>query len=431
MKRAIVVGVMACVVGVMGADFNVKGYGAKGDGTTVDTTAIQKAVDAAGTAGGGRVVVPAGDYACGSIRLRAGVDLHLEKGATLKGSARSEDYADFPDEICTIHPEKSKKVFVYAWDANDIAITGEGVIDAQGPKFFDTSKGGAYWPKPPVQRPRMVQFVGCRGVRLSGVTFKDSPCWTMLIRLCENVEVDGIVIDGDQRMINNDGIDFDGCRHVRVGNSRFRTCDDCIVLRAMREPGIAERVVCEDVVVSNCTLNSACQTIRLGCPSDDTIRNAVFRNLVGEGNNGIFADYPERYLRSDDEGYMDISGITFENYRGTFRGSAIQIVSQPGVKIRRADGFVFRDFDVTSAQPLRFIGNKDHEIGSVLLENVKAQVKGTGAPYVARGCRGLVFKDVSFRDQSAPDGAVTAEPGSDAPLKRQKSVSWESTTKRK
>ena len=72
----------------------------------------------------------------------------------------------------------------------------------------------------------MVQFVRCRRVRLEGATFKDSPMWTMFIRLCEDVVADGITVVGDQRMINNDGIDFDACRRVRVGNSFFKTGDD-------------------------------------------------------------------------------------------------------------------------------------------------------------------------------------------------------------
>lgn len=392
---------------------------------------IQRAIDAVAAAGGGRVVVPAGDYPVGSIRLRSHVDLHLSRGSRLLGGTKSEDYDDFPDEICSIHPEKSRKVLVYAYDARNIAITGEGVIDGQGPLFFDTKNvpEGRSYAKPPVQRPRMVQFVRCTGVKLQGVTFKDSPCWTMLIRLCNDIDVAGISITADQRMINNDGIDFDGCRRVRVVDSRFKTGDDCLILRAMREKGSAERVVCEDVIVSNCVLNSWCQTIRLGCPSDDTIRNAVFTDIVAEGRNGIFADYPTRYLRPDDEGFMDISNIVIQNYSGSFRGSAVQIVSQPGVKVRNVDAFVFRNLNVKSAQPFRFIGNKGHEIKSVLLENVTAEIVGDKAPYEVRGCTGLVFRNVSFCGRKAPDGPVAAEPGSAAPLVRGTSSSWESKKK--
>lgn len=226
-------------------------------------------------------------------------------------------------------------------------------------------------------------------------------------------------------MINNDGIDIDSCRHVRVHDSRFKTCDDCLILRAMREhPG--EHVVCEDVVVSNCDLDSCCQTIRLGCPSDDTIRNARFTDIRAKGQNGIFADYPERYLRPDDTGFMDISDITVDNYTGTFTGSALQIVSEPGVRVRNVDGLTFRNFTVKSALPLRFIGNSGCEIKTVCLENFVADVGEADTPYVAAGCLGLDFRNVTMNGTRCPDGRVCSRPGSTEPLKRSQSVSWES-----
>ena len=365
-------------------------------------TDIQAAIDRAHSKGGGVVVVPEGQYEVGSIQLKSGVELHLEKGAYLLGSSKSEDYFSFPEDVCRIRPEGSSKVLVYAYDAHDITITGEGTIDGQGPLFFDRAKEkNGYYPKPPVERPRMVQFVRCEGVRLEGVTYKDSPCWTMLLRFCKNVEVDGISIEADQKMINNDGIDFDGCTHVRVRNSNFKTCDDCIVLRAMREyPG--QNVVCEDIIVENCRLDSRCQTIRLGCPSDDTIRDAFFTGIEATGNNGIFADFPTRYLSKGDEGYMDIHDIAFDGYRGSFTGSALQVVSQPGVKTRRVDRLVFRNFDVSSVQPLRFVGNPGHEIGTVTLEDFKAEIKAGGDPIIVSGCNHLNLERVSINGQTIP-----------------------------
>ena len=158
----------------------------------------------------------------GTLRLRSHVELHLEKGAVLLGSTKRDDYDDFPRDVCSVSPESSYRALIQAWDAEDIAITGKGTIDGQGPAFYDRKPPRGHWPKPKF-RPLMVQFVRCRRVRLEGVTFKDSPMWTMFIRLCEDVVADGITVVGDQRMINNDGIDFDACRRVRVGNSFFKT----------------------------------------------------------------------------------------------------------------------------------------------------------------------------------------------------------------
>ena len=370
--------------------------------------AIQKAIDAAFAEGGGRVVVPAGEYPSGSLRLRSRVELHLEQGARLVGGTKSEDYFSFPDEICAIKPEHSSRVFLYAWNEQDLAVTGEGSVDAQGLAFFDHSTfRRGFFAKPPVERPRLVQFVNCRGIRLEGVTFRDSPCWAMLIRLCEDITVDGIKIYNDQRMINSDGIDFDGCRHVRVKNSDFRTGDDCLIMRAMREAGDDRQVVCEDVVVTDCTLDSACQCVRMGCPSDDTIRNITFRNITLKGNIGLNFDYPARYLRPTDEGYMDIHDIRFENVKGALRRIPIRIETEPGVKIRSVRNVLFKDFDIRGGQPNRFIGNVFSKI-----ENVR-------------------FENVTVNGERQPDGLVAADCSNAAPLKRVNVSSWETKTQKK
>jgi len=386
---------------------------------------IQASIDRASARGGGKVVVPEGEYHVSSILLKSHVDLHLEKGALLIGSEKSDDYDSFPQDVCTINPEKSTKVLLYAFDAEDIALTGEGTIDGSGPSFFeiDPDRPGTY-PKPPVERPLMVKFVRCSGVRLEDVTLKDSPCWTVMLRMCENITVNGITITADQKMINNDGIDFDGCRHAYVTNSTFKTCDDCLVLRAIKEYP-EQSVICEDIMVDNCDLNSVCQTVRLGCPGDDVIRNATFTNIRAEGHNGIFADFPTRYLSKEGSGCVDISGILFDGYSGVFYGSALQIVSEPGVTTRNVDGLVFRNIDVTSRRPLRFIGNAGHEIGNVVLENVNAVVEEEGDVIEVRGCTGLEFKNVSLNGQTYPDGIVAGEPGSDSVLGDIHSDSWE------
>lgn len=402
-------------------DGTVKTYRVKGS----RGADIQAQIDKAFARGGGRVIVPEGEYQVASIQLRSDVDLHLEDGAVLLGSTRSDDYDSFPQDVCSINPEKSTKVLLYAYDSENISLTGAGMIDGRGPSFFeiDPNREGTY-PKPPVERPLMVKFVRCSGVRLEGVTLKDSPCWTVMLRLCENIDINGITITADQKMINNDGIDFDGCRHARVSNSTFKTCDDCLVLRAIKEyPG--QEVICEDITATGCDLNSACQTIRLGCPSDGIIRNAAFTDIRAQGHNGIFADFPARYLSGDDTGSVDISGILFDGYTGEFYGSALQIVSEPGVTTHNVDGFIFRNIDVKSRRPLRFIGNAGHEIGSVILENFKADISTGGDPCQVRGCTGLEFRNVTLNSQKNPDGIISGAPGSDAALGNIVSESWE------
>jgi len=396
-----------------------------------DGPSIQKAIDAVSAKGGGRVVVPAGEYQSPSLRLYSGVELHLEKGALLRGSTRSEDYFDFPEDVCSVRPERSGRVFIYAWDAENIAITGEGIVDGRGKEFFSRteSKWNFTWPKPAHPRPRMVQFVRCRNIRLEGVTFEDSPGWTMLIRLCENLKVDNVFINADHRVINSDGIDIDGCRHVRIANSRINTGDDCIIVRAMREAGHDEPVVCEDVEVSDCRLDSACQAFRMGCPSDDTIRNVRIRNVKASGYNGINFDYPVGYLRATDEGFMDISDIRVENFSGNFINCAVRFVVGPGVKLRRVADISFRNFNVRSIYPLLFKGNADSPLTNVELRDFAADVAGA-TPYEAQATEPLKLVNCTFNGQRVPDATVVTPRGEREPLVRA-GHSWEVAPKGK
>ena len=414
MKVSQTVAFFALALGAYAGDFRVAADGGRAE--------IQQAIDAAAAAGGGRVVVAPGVHPIGTLRLKSHVELHLEKGTVLLGSTKKDDYDDFPRDVCSVSPESSYTALIQAWDAEDIAITGMGTIDGQGPAFYDRKPPHGHWPKPKF-RPLMVQFVRCRRVRLEGVTFKDSPLWTMFIRLCEDVVADGITVVGDQRMINNDGIDFDSCRRVRVGNSRFKTGDDCIILRAMRE-WQDEHVVCEDFVVSNCVLNSTCQSIRMGAPSDDTIRNALFKGIKMAGNNGIFFDYPTRYTRPYDEGYMDISNIVFDGFEGSSYGSSVQIVAEPGIKIRGVRDVTFRNFNVTCVKPLRFVGNHDSILTNIRLENFTAEVKSK-TPFAAVATEPLTFRNCTLNGTKMQDGDIVTPRGERKPFIRSKSKSWE------
>ena len=151
--------------------------------------AVQAAIDAAHAAGGGRVVVRKGIHPCGTLHLKSNVELHLEEGAVVQGGTRPEDYEDIIDPLVDIAPEKSRKVFLASIDATNVAVTGIGMFDGRGVNFYDqTIKPGArFFSKPPIPRPRMVQFFRCKGVRFEGVTLKDSPGWTVWLRECEDI----------------------------------------------------------------------------------------------------------------------------------------------------------------------------------------------------------------------------------------------------
>ena len=352
-KTAIMIGIATCMA--MTHDAAVRSQTVK----EFTGEAIQRTINALAEKGGGKVVVPAGRYPITLIRLRSGIELHLEKDAVLVGPTDPRECHLFPTKK-GITMSRMGRGLIQAWNEKDISITGEGAVDANGATYFDTSAAtmwGQFYHPYEGGRPEMVQLCRCTNVILRGVSFLNSPSWTMRIRFCENVDFDEIKVLNDLRFINADGIDFDACRHVRLRRSKFLTGDDSVVLRAIREPDSDEPAILEDVLVEDCDLESACQTVRVGCPSDDTVRNVTFRNIRGKGRNGIFFDYPSRYLRPTDEGYMNVHNITFEGYTGEFYGSAVQIVVEPGIKLRGVRDVLFKDFNVKSAKPLRFIGN--------------------------------------------------------------------------
>lgn len=354
--------------------------------------AVQQAIDAAHGAGGGRVVLEPGVYRGGSLWLQSNVELHLSAGARLVGSSRAEDYDDFDDpRLGARQPENSRKFLIGARDAENIAITGPGEINGSGPEFYDrTVQPGGFYAKPAWPRPRMVQFFRCRNVRLEDANFIDSPGWTMWLIDCHRVCVHGIHVAGDQRMINNDGLDIDGCSEVTVSDSFFRTGDDCLILRAIRR-NPDEPVVCENVAVTNCVLDSRCQGIRVGCPSDDTIRHCRFSNLVirGEGN-GININNPRRYLAQGCSGYMDLHDVTFDSLTIESTRIPVWINVEAGIRLRRIQGIVFSNLTIAGPEPCRIDGCAETIPEDIHFSNVRFRPTGDGMEFLhAHHCRNL------------------------------------------
>ena len=378
--------------------------------------AIQKAIDAAHAAGGGRVALERGVvYPSGTLYLKSRVELNVPEGAVILGGASPADYDDVDDPRIGRRPEKSAKVFVACLDGEDVAITGKGTIDGQGVKFYDvtTVLWERFYAKPPHPRPRMIEFFNCRNVRFEDITFKDSPGWTCWIRKCENVVAERVKIVADQKMINNDGFHMDSCRHVRIRNCDLRTGDDCVVMRAIRTPR-GEDSVCEDMVVEDCTLNSACQCVRLGCPSDGTIRNGVFRNLRMRGNNGVVSAHPVRYLLDGEHGSCRMEGIVVENCDIDVDGAAVAFSVEPGIVLRDFGNVVFRKTSLKSKKAIRLTGTGDTPLRNVVFEDVSGTVEAE-RPVEMSNVEGIRFDRFDVRSGR----------GKRAPAAVNKSDGWE------
>ena len=326
---AAVMAVIGLCQSVVASDFAVREYGAKGDGTAKDTVALQAAIDAASAAGGGRVVLSDGVFLTGAIALKSGVELHIDRTARLLASP---DIADFPDWPNVKHvktenlPRTRNACVIFADEAERIAITGDGVIDANGQHHIREKSdpnwtGWKYERVYPMEKslPRVVFFAGCRDVVLKDVTMTNQPAgWSCWIHDCDRFQVRGLKILADVRYPNNDGIHVNCSRDVTISDCIIESGDDSIIVRA-NSRSLKENKPCERIVVANCTIRSWANGIRIGWVNDGVIRNCSFSNIVmNDTNTGIVIDLPKHPPHPDYgcEATL-IEGITFDSIRMT------------------------------------------------------------------------------------------------------------------
>jgi polygalacturonase len=226
--------VLPAVAAAGGATFNVRQFGAVGDGTHMDTASLQQAIDAAANAGGGTVLFPAGRYLSASLDLKSHVTLQLDEGATLLGSPHKSDYRNV-----------NFYGLLLADNQQDIAVCGKGVIDGQGVLLAaDTRR---LWKEKKLpnaregERPVIINFRNCTNVIVRDITLKDSASWVENYRDCTHLTVENIKVRSIS-VANNDGIDIDGCAHVVIRDCDIDSADDGICLKS-------DDRACEDVLV--------------------------------------------------------------------------------------------------------------------------------------------------------------------------------------
>ncbi len=265
--------------------------GAVADGKTLNTRAIQRAIDDVSKAGGGLVYVPPGTYLTGGLTLKSHVTLYLDSGSVLLGSTSFDDYEYHPGP--PVQGDANGHHLVFAQNAEDIAICGLGTIDGQGEAYWENVhrqpmppeeswrdvSAWDYRPKNHNRRPSpMLEFAQCRNVRLSGITLRNSAGWTLRPIACETVVIDGIRVRNPNYGSNTDGMDITACSNVFVSNCDIVAGDDAICIKSENPYG--DVLPTRNITITNCTLTTSCNGFKMGTASRGAFENIVFSNSV-------------------------------------------------------------------------------------------------------------------------------------------------------
>lgn len=255
--------------------FNITEFGALNDGSLC-TQSIQKAIDEASENGGGKILIPSGDFFTGALFLKDNIELHLSAGATLKFSDEQEDYP----VVVSRWEGVVREVFascIYAEDAKSIAITGFGTIDGNGEKWWHTFRNERE--KLAYPRPKLISFDRCEHITIRDVSLINSPSWTVNPIRCHDVTIDNLSIINPADSPNTDGIDPESCKNVRISNCHIDVGDDCIAIKAGTED-TAERVSCENITITNCTMVHGHGAVVFGSEMSGDIRNVTISNCT-------------------------------------------------------------------------------------------------------------------------------------------------------
>jgi hypothetical protein len=398
--------VMLCSCAVTPAkSFKITEYGAVGDGRTLNTAAINKALADCAKSGGGTVTIPAGTFRTGAIRVFGDTTLYLEAGAVLKGSADINDYII----------NGKRYGLISATKAGNIAIMGRGTIDGSGVRFMNMTKtlagsgnygdfdsnltrqGKEYMapkfgtedgPVIPFERPgRLVAISQCKNVLIRDVTITDAPLWTVHLDRCRDAVVSGVRIDNPLVVPNNDGIHCTSCVNLQISDCIISAGDDAIAITSIGDPRHNQILggdllgpgKTENVTVTNCTLQSRSTALRVGYTGGD-IKNCAFSNIIiRESNRGLLVNVRDE---------ASVENILFSNiiiqtrlHTGHWwgHGEPIQVsalANAPEIKILgKIKNVRFSNIVAESESGIVVWGSKDSVIENLLFDNVKVKIK--------------------------------------------------------
>ena len=379
-------------------DYNVRSFGAVGDGKNLDSPAINTAIEAAFANGGGKIIVPAGIYLCGSIHLKSNIELHLLPGAVIKAAPasmkaydESESFGGFPEYQDGGHTYFHNSL-IWAEGQDNISITGRGMIDGEGLTKKDTENAGNVQGGSIGTGDKAIALKLCTNILIRDITIFRGGHFAIIITGCEKGTIDNVTID-----TNRDGIDIDCCKYLTVTNTKVNTPnDDGIVLKssyALKKP-----VPCENILINNCIVtgyklgtfldgtyipekvNWVCGRIKLGTESNGGYRNIAISNCTMMYSSGLA-------FEEVDQGRMEniaVSNITMNHvhhypiYITTgCRNRGPKEVTSPSYGGDIMISNVIAD-DADSLASIIVTGMKEEPLRNIRLHNIQIRYRGGG-----------------------------------------------------
>jgi len=367
------------ILQVSAKDYPVSLFGISSDGVTLNTRSIQFAIDYIHQQGGGRLVFDVGRFLTGSIHLKSDVTLHLLEGSVLLGVLNPFDY-----------DRNGFTALLLCEDAQNIAITGKGIIDGQGRQVASSVsvlvhkgliKDAFRNDRPEVEiRPMLIYFRSCKNIFISGVIMRNAAAWVQTYDQCKGLRIDGITVDS-RAFWNNDGIDIVDCDSVSITNSYIDAADDGVCLKS-HDPN----KVCQNVLVRNCTIRSSASAIKFGTASLGGFRNI---RLI---NNKVFNTYRSAIaLEAVDGGFIE-----------NVEGDSLQVMNS-------GNAFFFRIGER--------INGKKGRLENVRISNVSVEIAGNkpdsgyayegptedmprniSPPIIIAGLPGALIANISFKN---------------------------------
>ena len=389
------------------AEFNVRDHGAKGDGQTIDTEAIQKALDTCGKTGGGTVHFPAGTYLSKPLTLRTRTTVQLDEGAILLATTNHADFMKVPGDWLKATAGGDFVPLLNGKDLENFIITGKGVIDGNGAVWWvEAEKARQKVSGYTLPRPNLFTLQRCRNVRVTGITLRNSPKFHFVPSECEDVLVEDVKVLAPDTAANTDGIDPSNCRNVTITRCFIDVGDDNIAIKSGKK--IAGREFgCENITVTDCTFKHG-HGMSIGSETVGGVRNVTVKNCTFENtDNGL-------RIKSRRERGGRVENILYENCTLTNVQPAISIAAyyqqttharfpkdDPAQPVSETTplfrNIVIKNITATSTRDAGLIvGLPESMVDSVVLENVT--ITATEGLTIANA-KGITLNNVRIKPQ--------------------------------